>query len=265
MGIPLYQVDAFTDKLFSGNPAAVCILTAAAEDRWMQQVAAEMNLSETAFVRVRQDGCDLRWFTPLVEVELCGHATLAAAHILWSEGYLAAEQPAKFLTKSGWLTARVVDGWIELDFPAEPPQAADPPPGLLEALGVQAKYIGRNRLDYLVEVETAEIVRDLCPDFAALARAIPSGVIVTSKTDDPSCDFVSRYFDPGEGIAEDPVTGSAHCCLGPYWQAKLGKQEFTAFQASSRGGTLQVRVDHDRVYLRGRAVTVWKGTLLAHC
>ena len=266
MSCPIFQVDAFTSEPFSGNPAAVVILPAAASADWLQHVAAEMNLSETAFFVRRPDpadGFDLRWFTPAVEIDLCGHATLASAHVLWQTGTLPVGDPAKFHTRSGLLTATPDGDWIELNFPATQAEPADPPDGLLEALGVQARFVGKSRFDYLVEVASEDIVRSLRPDFVALRQLAVRGVIVTSLATTPGCDFVSRFFAPGSGIDEDPVTGSAHCALTPYWSRKLGRTMFTARQLSSRGGMLQVRLDGDRVKLRGQAVTVLTGTLTA--
>lgn len=228
----------------------------------MQSVAAEMNLSETAFLLRRDDGFSLRWFTPAVEVALCGHATLASAHALWEEAILPAGEIANFHTKSGVLTAARAGDQIELDFPATHEQRDDPPPALLEALGISdAVYIGRNKFDYLVEVESEEIVRRLDPDHARLRTVQVRGVIVTSRASTSEFDFVSRFFAPGSGIDEDPVTGSAHCCLTPYWSARLGKREMTAYQASRRGGVVRVRLEGDRVKLGGRAVTVLRGEL----
>ncbi|UCC64768.1 MAG: PhzF family phenazine biosynthesis protein [Anaerolineae bacterium] len=258
----IFQVDAFTDKPFAGNPAAVCILPQPRDEAWMQNVAREMNLSETAFLREREDGFDLRWFTPAVEVELCGHATLASAHVLWEIGLLAPDEQARFHTRSGLLTAERKGEEIELNFPATPEQATDAPPGLGEALGTAFKYIGRSKFDYLVEVDSEEAVRNLRPDFAALKSLSIRGLMVTSAAASTGYDFVSRFFAPGAGIDEDPVTGSAHCCLGPYWSARLGKEEMVAYQASERGGVVRVRVAGDRVYLGGRAVTVLRGELV---
>lgn len=258
-------VDAFTDRPFRGNPAAVCPLLAGADwdPRWMQAVAAEMNLSETAFVRPREDGAfDLRWFTPVIEVELCGHATLAAAHAMWESGTLPAERAAIFHTRSGMLTARRRGGWIDMDFPAEPATASEAPPALTEALRVRPKFIGRNRMDYLVQVASEAELRGIDPDYRLLKNVTGRGVIVTSPSDTGDFDFVSRFFAPAAGIDEDPVTGSAHCCLGPYWAAKLGKTSMHAYQASPRGGIVGVEVKGDRVVLRGQAVTVARGELL---
>ncbi len=258
----LLQIDAFTDRPFRGNPAAVCLLDRERDAAWMQSVAAEMNLSETAFLLQRQDGWNLRWFTPTVEVDLCGHATLASAHALWSEWMLDPADVAYFHTKSGVLTATYDEGLIELNFPATLETKSDPAPGLLEALGVhEPKYVGKNKFDYLVEVDSEDSVRALKPDHARL-RTIPvRGVIVTSRSSNDKFDFVSRFFAPGSGIDEDPVTGSAHCCLTPYWSKKLGKEKLVAFQASPRGGSLRLRIDGDRVRLAGRAVTVLRGRL----
>ncbi len=261
MGIAIYQVDAFTDKPFAGNPAAVCILSEPRSESWMQNVAQEMNLSETAFLREQADGFGLRWFTPAVEVELCGHGTLASAHILWETGMLSAQEQARFHTRSGLLTAEQKGGEIELNFPATPEEPTEAPPGLGEALGATFRYIGRSKFDYLVEVDSEQVVRSLAPDFALLRRLSIRGIMVTSVATSSGYDFISRFFAPGAGIDEDPVTGSAHCCLGPYWRARLGKEELVAYQASRRGGVLRVRVAGDRVYLGGRAVTVLRGEL----
>ena len=262
MGFEIVQVDAFTDTPFRGNPAAVCLLPAPRDDSWMQAVAREMNLAETAFLVRQDDGFDLRWFTPTVEVALCGHATLAAAHVLWEDAHLEQGRQARFHTKSGLLTADRAEGWIELDFPAKREEPAPAPPGLVDALGVEPKYVGKNQFDYLVEVESEELVRTLAPDHAVLAKLPVRGVIVTSRATTRGYDFVSRFFAPGSGIPEDPVTGSAHCALGPYWSERLGKTEFVAYQASARGGEIRVRVVGDRVKLGGQAVTVLRGELV---
>lgn len=261
MTVPLFQVDAFAHKPFSGNPAAVCLLDEPASDAWMQSVALEMNLSETAFLVPQADGYDLRWFTPAVEVDLCGHATLAGAHTLWETERLAAEAEARFHTRSGLLTARKVGEWIELNFPATPPAESPIPDGLEQALGASARFVGKSRFDYLVEVESAQLVQEMQPDHAALRHLPVRGVMVTAAGDG-GYDFVSRFFAPAAGVNEDPVTGSAHCCLAPYWAAKLGKREMTAFQASPRGGIVRVRLGEDRVYLQGQAVTVLRGNLM---
>lgn len=263
MSLPLVHVDAFTATPFAGNPAAVCVLDAPREAPWMQAVAAEMNLPETAFVVAQADGFGLRWFTPTVEVDLCGHATLASAHALWEDGRLPLAAAARFHTKSGLLTATRRGDWIELDFPAEPAAAAEPPAALPAALGVPARWTGRNRLDWLVEVDSAATVRRLTPDLGRLAEVPGRGVIVTAPGDDGRHDFVSRFFAPRAGIPEDPVTGSAHCCLGPFWAARLGRAELTGYQASRRGGTVRVRVAGARTLLAGQAVTVFRGALNA--
>ena len=261
MKMNLFQVDAFTGNPFSGNPAAVCLLDAVRNDRWMQQVAREMNLSETAFLLPQDDGFSLRWFTPMTEVDLCGHATLASAHVLWETGLLAADESARFYTRSGLLTAVTHPPFIELNFPALSQTPADAPPGLIAALGVTAVYVGQCGAKYLIEVADEASVRQLQPDFAALRQLPGRGVVVTSAAATPGYDFVSRYFAPWVGIDEDPVTGSIHCCLGPFWGARLGKETLTAYQASTRGGVLQIRMDGERVRLGGTAVTVFRGSL----
>ena len=261
MGEKIAQVDAFTDRPFKGNPAAVCILSHERDADWMQNVAQEMNLSETAFLLRQDDAYNLRWFTPEVEVELCGHATLASAHVLWETGCLGPVAEARFFTKSGMLTANLRDGWIEMNFPAQPETTASLPPKLEKALGAGFKYVGKNRFDYLVEVDSEEIIRRISPDFALL-RTIPMrGVIVTSLSASKDYDFVSRFFAPRVGVNEDPVTGSAHCCLAPFWGARLGKNEMIGCQVSSRGGIVKVRPAGDRVYIGGQAVTVLRGEL----
>ncbi len=258
----LLQIDAFTDRPFRGNPAAVCLLDRERDAAWMQHVAAEMNLSETAFLRRIDDGWSLRWFTPAVEVDLCGHATLASAHALWGE-HANDDAVLRFHTRSGLLTARRDGDWIELDFPAKREQKADAPPELLAALGARdAAYVGRNQFDYLVELRSEEEVRALQPDHTALRKLPVRGVIVTSRAANGEYDFISRFFAPGSGIDEDPVTGSAHTCLAPYWSSRLGKNDFLAYQASARGGLLRVRLDGERVKLGGRAVTVLRGELV---
>ena len=260
---PLIQVDAFTDRPFHGNPAAVCLLEAARSEEWMQSVAMEMNLSETAFLFPRAGDWDLRWFTPAVEVDLCGHATLASAHALWETGRLPAGAPARFHTKSGLLTCIQRSDWIEMDFPATVEQEAEAPEGMGDALGLIPEYVGRNAFDYVVEVANEETVRRLQPDYARLKRLPARGIIVTSRAAGGDFDFVSRFFAPGSGIDEDPVTGSAHCALGPFWAKRLGKADFLAYQASVRGGVVKVRVEGDRVLLGGQAVTVMRGELIA--
>ncbi|MEO8191101.1 MAG: PhzF family phenazine biosynthesis protein [Acidobacteriota bacterium] len=271
MRIPLFHVDAFTDRPFAGNPAAVCLLPSGLSpgEAWLQGVAREMNLSETAFLTREAPVWGLRWFTPTTEVDLCGHATLASAHVLWESGEADAEDALEFMTRSGRLSAAKsrsrVAGLIELDFPSEPAAPAPAPPGLLSSLGIlSAKFTGRNRFDYLIELSGETELLALSPDFKCLREACgpARGVIVTAPSDDPQYDFVSRYFAPAYGIDEDPVTGSAHCCLGPFWAERLGRLDLTGYQASSRGGVVGVRVAGSRVALVGRAVTVARGELV---
>jgi len=261
MGIRAFKVDSFTAEPFAGNPAGVCLLEEARDERWMQAVAREMNLSETAFLVREGAGFRLRWFTPLAEVALCGHATLASAHVLWQERILGSGETARFFTKSGELRAVQRGGLIEMDFPAKPEEPAGPPPNLLEAMGVRPTYLGRNVFDYLLLLDDEAAVRGVAPDFALLRRVEVRGVIVTAPAGAPGYDFVSRFFAPKVGVDEDPVTGSAHCCLGPFWAKRLGKSVMSAYQASSRGGALTIRVEGDRVFLGGRAVTVLRGEL----
>jgi PhzF family phenazine biosynthesis protein len=263
MSQSIFTVDAFAERPFAGNPAAVCPLPEVAEESWMQNVAAEMNLSETAFLWPGADGFHLRWFTPTVEVALCGHATLASAHILWETNRLAAAELARFHTQSGLLTAQQIHAGIQLDFPAQPLETVAPPDGLFDALGASGPYVGRNAFDYLVELESESAVRSLRPDFARLRNFPVRGVIVTARSSQPQFDFVSRFFAPGAGVNEDPVTGSAHCALGPHWSARMNKDELIGFQASARGGLVRVRVAGERVLMSGRAVTVLRGELLA--
>jgi predicted PhzF superfamily epimerase YddE/YHI9 len=227
----------------------------------MQKVAMEMNLSETAFLVKQPDGYDLRWFTPSVEVDLCGHATLASAHALWEGGHLTDGQQARFHTRSGLLTADRSGDWIELNFPVKLESAAEPPAGLIESLGTPVKYVGRNQFDYLVEVEEADLLR-MSPDHGQLRKIPVRGVIVTSRSSNPAFDFLSRFFAPGSGIDEDPVTGSAHTALTPYWSARLGKTTMMAHQASARGGVLRVTLKGDRFLLGGQAITTLRGELL---
>jgi PhzF family phenazine biosynthesis protein len=263
MTIPLFQVDAFTDRPFHGNPAAVCLLEAARDEEWMQAVAAEMNLAETAFVSPREEGYDLRWFTPTCEVDLCGHATLASAHVLWETKRLPIATAARFHTKSGWLTARRRDGLIELDFPATPP---DPAPAFAQSLAAAVRapvaWAGQSRFDLVARLSSADAVRRAMPDLALVGALPCRGVIVTAESDDGTHDFVSRFFGPQSGVDEDPVTGSAHCALAPYWAGVLGRTTLVGFQASARGGTVRVQLNGDRVLLSGQGVTVLRGELL---
>jgi len=259
----IYQVDAFADRPFSGNPAGVCILERAAPEKWMQVVAAEMNVAETAFLVRRDDGAyDLRWFTPTVEVDLCGHATLASAHILWDERILPARERARFHTKSGELTAWREADTIRMDFPNEPVTSSEAPAALAEALNVPFSFAGKNRMDWLVEVADEAAVLAIRPELRALVTLGVRGVIVTARSATPERDFVSRFFAPGAGVDEDAVTGSAHCALAPYWAGKLGKSALIGYQASARGGTVLCAVAGDRVVLGGRAVTVLRAKLL---
>lgn len=264
LSIPIHTVDAFTDRAFGGNPAGVCLLDAPRDVEWMQSVAAEMKHSETAFLSPHEgDGFDLRWFTPVREVDLCGHATLASAHVLWENGVLGPRATARFHTRSGVLAAVQRDGAIEMDFPARPPKAAPAPDGLLESLGVtKAMWTGRNVDDWLIEVESESVVRGLKPDFTKLAKVDARGAVVTSRAQLAGADFVSRFFAPRFGVDEDPVTGSAHTALAPYWAAKLERDELTGVQLSERGGRVRVRLVGERVMLGGSAVTVLRGVLV---
>lgn len=261
--VPLFVIDAFTDKPFGGNPAAVCLLDRWPPDEWLQLVGREMNLSETAFLVPRGGNeFELRWFTPRVEVALCGHATLASAHALWESGHAPLEILAFHTRKSGRLTATPLpSGEIELDFPAKPATPCAPPPGLFDALGIQTAVTARNEFDYLAELLSEVRLRALRPDFGKLAATECRGVIATARSTDPRFDFVSRFFAPRAGINEDPVTGSAHCCLAEWWGEKLKRTEMVGFQASERGGIVRVARDRGRVKLSGRAVTVMRGEL----
>jgi PhzF family phenazine biosynthesis protein len=265
----IIQVDSFTNRPFGGNPAAVCVLGGPASDGWMQRVASEMNLSETAFLH-RIDGGPryrLRWFTPAVEVDLCGHATLAAAHVLWQDGHVDDGAVAEFETRSGLLTAVRRDDWIELDFPAEPIESVVSDPRDLDriasALGGPVLFAGRNRFDLLVELADEAAVRALRPDFGKVKAILARGVIATSRSSDPDFDFVSRFVAPRVGVDEDPVCGSAHCCSGPFWASRLGRSELTAHQVSERGGVIKIRLNGDRVALIGQATTVLRCQLLS--
>ena len=295
MSQPFHVVDAFTDRPFAGNPAAVCVMPAGAreDEAWMRLCAREMNLSETAFVfpispdeaqgeaqhEAHDDGADaykLRWFTPAVEVELCGHATIASAHVLWQTGRAAPDRRLRFLTKSGWLGARRADGGvIDLDFPTRLSEPAAPLPGLERIIGAPIRSLVRHNQDYLAELADESTVRALTPDHTALARAPLRMLTVTARASAPGAgsahassdsdapDFVSRVFAPGSGISEDPVTGSAHCALAPYWAERLGKPDLVGHQASARGGTVRVRLRGERVWLGGRAVTISRGETLS--
>lgn len=266
MSQPIFQVDAFTDEPYAGNPAGVCILRDARDESWMRHVAREMNVAETAFLTRSQDDpntYDLRWFTPTVEVDLCGHATLASAHILWETGTAPLDSLLSFHTRSGVLTAANRNGFIELDFPAEPAEMIESvPPEITRALGVPPRAFGENRLDYMVEVADEDTLRSIAPDLSLIKTFTVRGIIVTSRSLKNGYDFVSRFFAPGAGVDEDPVTGSAHCCLGPYWQRVLGKDTLVGYQASARGGVVHLQMKGDRVLLSGKAVTVLRGEIL---
>lgn len=263
MTLTITQVDAFTAEPFAGNPAAVCVLPGEREAGWMQKVAMEMNLAETAFLVRQEDGYGLRWFTPAAEVDLCGHATLASAHVLWESGQLPHGETARFHTRSGLLTAEKRADWIWLDFPATSAEPIEVPAELAAALGTRPVSVGRSRFDFVVELESEDAVRAVRPDFRRLAAIPGRGAVVTSRADDPAFDFVSRYFAPGFGIDEDPVTGSTHCALAPFWSLRLGKTRFRARQVSARGGVLHVELAGDRVRLGGQAITMLRGDLLA--
>ncbi len=275
--IPLFHVDAFADRPFTGNPAAVCLLENARSDSWMQSVAGEMNLSETAFVYPEADRLRLRWMTPTVEVDLCGHATLATAHVIhelvreqtlpawlapyWQSGTI------RFDSRSGMLTAEVTSSGITLDFPASATREKDLPGDLAEALGVSAnkiRYFGETSFDYLVQLSTAKDVRQLSPNMTAVCRYPVRGIIVTAAGDSADHDFISRFFAPASGVNEDPVTGSAHCALAPYWARQFGRQTLFGYQASHRGGHVRMDLRGDRVRLCGQAVTILKGKLVNH-
>lgn len=258
----IYVVDAFTKEPFKGNPAGVCLLEKPAKEIWMHNVAMEMNLSETAFLYPQKDGFHLRWFTPAVEVDLCGHATLGTSHILWETGVLDKNRQARYNTRSGLLTASYNNGFIEMDFPATPATEIEKIAGLTKALGADSQYIGKNACDYLVLLNSEQTVKNMRPDFGMLKQITDRGVIVTAQSDSREFDFVSRFFAPAVGIDEDPVTGSAHCTLGPFWAERLGKNALTALQASQRSGIVNVTVNSERVILGGHAVTVMKSELL---
>ncbi len=262
MGQKITQIDAFTDTAFGGNPAAVCLLPRPADEGWMQAVAREMNLSETAFLHAENGGYRLRWFTPGGEVDLCGHATVASAHFLWEDGYLDRSEEAVFHTRSGRLSARQDAEWIVVDFPADPITPAEAPPELDGALGAPAVYYAQTGLYVLAELESEASLRSLEPNYERVRALHPLGIIVTARSAEPEFDFVSRFFAPNVGINEDPVTGSAHCSLGPLWGERLGKSEMVAYQASPRGGVVRIELAGERVILSGQAVTVMRGQLL---
>jgi PhzF family phenazine biosynthesis protein len=268
MKLPLFTVDAFTSKPFAGNPAAVIILNEPIKDSLMQSIAEEINLAETAFVMKEKDkpGFSLRWMTPVMEVDLCGHATLATAFTLWQQNICSRTEPILFNTRSGELTASYKNGLIELNFPVIPEKEIKYPKELITAIGgVQPKYVGMTKWNYIIELENENAVRNLKPDYNVMLGLPGWGTIITAKADDGNpdgFDFISRFFAPEKGIQEDPVTGSAHCALAPYWQKRLGKNSFKAYQASPRGGVLGVRIDGDRVFLTGNAVSVINGEII---
>jgi len=261
MSIRLLHVDAFADAPFTGNPAVVCLLDGARPVDWMQALAAELNQPAAVFVVASVDGFAVRWFSPAAELTLCGHGTLAAAHALWETARLPRAAGARFTTRSGVLSAAWRDGWIAIDLPAEVAAPASPPVGLLDALGAKARWVGRNRLDYVVELDDETAVRTLVPNLGELAAFDTRGVIVTARAASAGVDFVSRFFAPRVGIPEDAVTGSAHCCLAPLWAARLGTSSLTARQLSARGGVVRASVEADRVVLSGQALTVLRGQI----
>jgi predicted PhzF superfamily epimerase YddE/YHI9 len=256
-----FVVDAFTNRPFTGNPAAVVPLDHWPADPWLRSVAMEMNLSETAFFVPSAGGFDLRWFTPKAEVDLCGHATIASAVVLAELGTLADGSSVNFSTRSGVLGAERHGSRILLDFPALAAESCPPPPGLLESLNVAACHVARSKFDYLIEVESENVLRGVRPDFKQLLAVKCRGVVVTAPSDDPQFDFVSRFFAPAVGVDEDPVTGSAHCLLAPHWAARLGKSKMTAYQASARGGIVHVETRGERVLLGGEGVIFAMGEI----
>lgn len=263
MSLPLFIVDAFADRPFGGNPAAICLLDRQRDDAWLQALANEMNLSETAYALPRGDAWSLRWFTPTVEVDLCGHATLATSHILWETGRLKSDLPAVFHTRSGQLVCKQADRWIAMDFPAAPPHEVEAMPDLVEGLGVKPLWVGRSSMDVVACLESEQAVRAVVPNQTALARIKCRGILITARSAG-SYDFVSRSFFPRLGVPEDPVCGSAHCCLGPMWSERLGKADLVGHQVSQRGGVVRVQCRGERVTLSGRAITTLRGELEAH-
>jgi len=261
MTISLFHIDAFTAKPFTGNPAAVCLLSEPLPDRLLQAIAAEMNLSETAFMLPERGGFGLRWFTPKTEMDLCGHATLASAHVLIVTKTVSLTEPMRFFTRSGELQALPKGEWITLRFPRRKWQEMAAPADIVAALGTSPVFFGMSHDNYLFELSSAAQVRELRPDLRRIGANAPHGVMVTAVSDDPEFDFVSRFFAPAIGIDEDPVTGSAHCTLAPYWAEKLGKTDLTAYQASARGGVLKLELQDDFVLISGQAVTIFSGTL----
>ncbi|QDV84922.1 putative isomerase YddE [Stieleria magnilauensis] len=266
-GIPIWQVDAFAARPFSGNPAAICLLESPRDAEWMQQVAAEMNLSETAFVVPAGPPNEfrLRWFTPAVEVDLCGHATLGAAHTLIEQKRVDPSRPILFQTRSGCLSCQHDGASIRMDFPATPPSGSVDPAtvaNLEAALGIAVDAVAKSKEDVFAVVDSEQTLRRVSPDYSRLAEIETRGVILTATSSAPGVDFVSRFFAPRCGINEDPVTGSAHCCLAPYWSERLGRTSLTGYQASPRGGFVHTQVVGDRVQLSGQAVTVMESRFL---
>jgi len=261
MEIKIFTVDAFTSKPFAGNPAAVFILEHELTEQQMKNIAFEMNLSETAYVLKEGDNYNLRWFTPHSEVDLCGHATLASSHILWEKGLHNKNSTIHFQTRSGLLKANMVNGKIELDFPIDEAHQIEVPDDLVKTLGAKPIYLGMTKWSYLAEMDSEETVRNIKPDFDLMETLEAWGLMITARSSTMEFDFVSRFFAPRKGVKEDPVTGSAHCALGPYWMKKLNKNEFTAYQASKRGGVIGVKIEGERVKLTGEAVTVLEGKI----
>jgi PhzF family phenazine biosynthesis protein len=261
MAALLFQVDAFTDEPFKGNPAAVCLLKRQATVPWMKGVAREMNLSETAFLSPARGGWRLRWFTPKQEVDLCGHATLASAKVLFEQQPALKQKPILFKTRSGDLFSHWVDGQVELDFPVMPPERFSIENHIDQALGFKPLNAIFSGSYCLFEAEDENTIRTISPNIAAIANLSKPEVIITARSEDPNYDFISRFFAPRLGIAEDPVTGSAHCLLAPFWAEKLGKTALTAYQASERGGILHLQLDGQRVKIRGSAVIIFTGEL----
>lgn len=260
---PIWVVDAFASGPFTGNPAGVCLLPHETDAQWMQSIAAEMNHAESAFVVRGSDGFGLRWFTPELEVDLCGHATLAAAHVLWEAGWLQQEEQARFWTRSGLLECRLLGGAIAMDFPNEMPVRRQIPSGATAAIGAPIRWCGANRLDWLFELDSEESVRAMQPVFDRVEGLGRRCVIVTALSELPGTDFVSRVFAPSAGILEDPVTGSAHCALAPFWAERLGRTNLVGYQASARGGTVRTSVREERVELSGKAQTFLRGELMS--
>ena len=263
MKFPFYQVDAFAVKPFKGNPAAVFLLESARDDSWLQAVAEEINLPETAFLLPKGHDYQLRWFTPTTEVDLCGHATIASAHILYEFGYYDFEETINFHTRSGIITSTFNRGTIELDMPRLNVKATPMPEGLPKILGTEpVATLVSDAKTLIAEMPTSEHIRNFSPNFDEIENLDFEGLAITALSDDPRFDFISRYFSPRAGIPEDPVTGMAHCALGPYWEAKLGKSNLHAYQASARGGEVWLRVTPNRVFVGGKAVTVLAGEML---